>query len=433
MQTVRLIDRGGFGYVEEVEDSNGNRYARKTFDPVHAGLDHDQLKRRFAREVRIQSVIVHPNIMPIVESDLTADPPWFTMPLATESYEERIRRDRANGDFDTAPWPDILAAVEELHRLGYVHRDLKPANILLVNGAWMISDLGLILPTVRETTVLTNTNSAYGSQFYAAPEQALDFKNSPLQADIFALGCILHDATEDAPVRIPFAQIRQAGPYGPLLERATEVDHTKRVPSISALRAALFEILRTTSYSLPSEDDQELLEALEAAIDSSEAWRAFLNHIEEVDSDELDTMLRAIKVEAIEAVSSVDEILFSRLVDLLCKWASGRRFEWDYCDVIGDRLLAAYRISNTRLKCALVLATLELGVWHNRWHVMGHAGSMLGVSADDGLIDRFLIEMQLDESLRGKLLTIEERIRWSRGNWHEKIVGFLNQPPEASQ
>jgi serine/threonine protein kinase len=197
LKEIRVIDRGGFGVVHEVETKEGLRLAKKSFDPqIGTDDEREKLRKRFVREVRIQSQIRHPNIMPIVSYDLDASPPWFTMPLATGSFVQEIEKSRANKYIDPAPWQDILAAVEELHRLGYVHRDLKPANILCVDGKWVLSDFGLILPTARDTTVLTSSQSAYGSHYYAAPEQAQDFRNTPEQADIFALGCILHDAVD---------------------------------------------------------------------------------------------------------------------------------------------------------------------------------------------------------------------------------------------
>jgi serine/threonine protein kinase len=38
----------------------------------------------------------------------------------------------------------ILSGIKELHSKGIYHRDIKPDNILLVDGTWKISDLGLI-------------------------------------------------------------------------------------------------------------------------------------------------------------------------------------------------------------------------------------------------------------------------------------------------
>jgi len=425
MRTIRLIDRGGFGVVHEVEVADGTRLARKSFDPrVSTDEEREKLLRRFRREVRIQSQLRHPNIMPIRDFDLDADPPWFTMPLALRSFESKIADDRAAGTFDSSPWQDILAAVEELHRLGYVHRDLKPANVLLVEDDWVLSDFGLILPTSRETTVLTGTKSAYGSFSYAAPEQARDFRNTPDQADIFALGCILHDTVEIDPSRIPFAQVRSAGPYGPILEKCTEVDVRKRFPNIAALRSALFDLWRTAHYDPPSSSETSLLEAVTAGPDNLSAWRALIGHAEQ--ATEREAILRALSSELLQRLGILDDILFARAVHMICEWAQGSAFDWDYCDVVGDRLLEAYRLAPVRVRCNIVVAALELATSHNRWHVMNQVGAMLGPAADNGLVDRMVIEMNLDSQIAGGLRKIERTVRWRRDAWHEKITVFLN-------
>jgi hypothetical protein len=317
--------------------------------------------------------------------------------------------------------------VEELHRLGYVHRDLKPANILLVDNTWMISDFGLILPTMRDTTVLTRSGAAYGSHYYAAPEQAVDFRHTPDQADIFALGCILHDALADRPARIPFAQIRFEGAYGPLLEKCTEVEYTRRFPTVASLRAALFDLWRTAAAPAPSAEDEDILAAVVADCSSPELWRRLLQRLEGLAAHDRGPILRGINSELIVALHGLDAMLFSRLVILLCGWASGHAFAFSYCDVVGDRLLEAYRLASVRLRCEIVLATLELAVSHNRWHVMQQAGGMLRTAADNGLVDRVLIEMGLEHSLERKLRRIEEVINWPRRNWHERVATWLTE------
>ena len=426
MRVVRRIDRGGFGYVDEVELPDGSRAARKCFDPLVADpAERAALRRRFEREVRIQSAISHPNIMPVMMADLVVDPPWFSMPLASESLERKMRADQSRGSFDPGPWPDILGAVEELHRLGYVHRDLKPANILLVAGTWVVSDFGLILPTMRDTTVLTSSGSAYGSRNYAAPEQAIDFRNTPDQADIYAIGCMLHDAVEVAPFRIPFAQIKGNGAYGPLLEKCTEVDHRRRFPTVAALRAALFDIWSAQSASTAAVPDGDVLSQLLSTPDSADAWRRFIQFTEQQETEQRDGLLRSISSELLLKLQAVDEVLFSRTIGLICDWASGSSFEWSYCDIVGDRLLDAYRVASVRLRCSIVLAALELGVSHNRWHVMNQVGGMLGTAADNGLVDRILIEMGLDPNLESKLRRIERTIKWPRSHWHGQIGRFL--------
>ena len=80
---VRQIAKGGFGVVHHVRLSDGQSAARKSFEPRAASSEErDKLKKRFQREVRIQSQLRHPNIMPVLDYDLDASPPWFTMPLA---------------------------------------------------------------------------------------------------------------------------------------------------------------------------------------------------------------------------------------------------------------------------------------------------------------------------------------------------------------
>src|SRR4051812_39606924 len=114
MKVIREINRGGFGVVHEVLSQTGEHLARKTFGPQIASPEElDKLQRRFEREVRVQSQIQHPNIMPIMTHDLNASPPWFTMPLATKSLEAKIASDHGAGiAFDPGPWQDILAVVE---------------------------------------------------------------------------------------------------------------------------------------------------------------------------------------------------------------------------------------------------------------------------------------------------------------------------------
>jgi len=432
VRTIREIDRGGFGVVEEVEIPDGARVARKTFCPqLGNSSELDLLKRRFSREVRIQSLIRHPNVMPVLRSGLDDDPPWFTMPLASASYEYKLAADHSAGTFDARPWTDILAAVEELHRLGFVHRDLKPANVLFVDGRWVLSDFGLVLPTMRDTTILTGTNAAYGSRHYAAPEQSVDFRNTPLQADIFALGCILHDATDPSAVRVPFSQIQTAGPLAVILERATEVQYKRRFPSVADLRAALFDVWATPSSATARLVQGDLIEVLQADPTNLDAWRRLLQEIERCDLETQDPLLRRINAQLIVELSNCDDVLFSRLVSLLCEWATDKSFEWDYCDVVGDRLVEAYRLGTVRLKTAIVLAALSLAISHNRWHVMRQVASMLSAVAEEGFVDRLLIEMTLDPYICKRLRSIENTIHQPRRNWHERIALRLSESDDS--
>ena len=135
---IAELARGGFGVVETVRASNGSLAARKRFDPLPpVGSDaaqRDLARKRFVREARTQSAIEHQNIMPIIDAGLDDDEPWYIMPLATESYRAQVERDRTAKAITLEPLLDILAGLEELHRLGYVHRDLRGCYGLM--AAW---------------------------------------------------------------------------------------------------------------------------------------------------------------------------------------------------------------------------------------------------------------------------------------------------------
>ncbi len=135
MQIVKnqgRIGQGGFGNVDRVVADDGKEYACKSFSqnqPLTPELLANVLKR-FAKEVRIQGGISHPNIVPIVYSDLASNPPFYLMPLATSSLDKDLANDRRlNGTFMSA-LSDIVAGLDELHSMQIYHRDLKPHNVL---------------------------------------------------------------------------------------------------------------------------------------------------------------------------------------------------------------------------------------------------------------------------------------------------------------
>jgi hypothetical protein len=52
---------------------------------------------------------------------------------------------------------------------------------------------------------------------------------------------------------------------------------------------------------------------------------------------------------------------------------------------------------------------------------------MLSPAAENGLVDRILIEMNLDSGIERQLRTVEQVISWARDAWHERIARFLTE------
>jgi tetratricopeptide (TPR) repeat protein len=105
-----------------------------------------------------------------------------------------------------------LAGTMELvsGRYGIVHRDLKPENVLFEGDHAYVTDwgiargLGQALVGSREQTDaeprLTQPGAFLGTILYAAPEQIIDAGAADWRADMYALGCILHEWETGRPV-----------------------------------------------------------------------------------------------------------------------------------------------------------------------------------------------------------------------------------------
>lgn len=257
---IREIGRGGFGVVEEVRDEKGRSFACKTLEYPN-GASKKEMKARFEREVKYQSTIDHPNVISILDSNLDDDPPWFIMPLAEGSLLSDLRADRTLGGAPRKPIFDMLAGLEEIHRVGYKHRDLSPGNVLKFsdeNGEtfYAVSDFGLMSPQAGQTTTLTDTNAAGGTIPYRAPECAVDFKRATARADIYSVGAILHDIFGTAVARVPHAELHANGPIGEIIAKCTKTNPRRRYKSVQELREALYEVLRAETLVFESDEDE---------------------------------------------------------------------------------------------------------------------------------------------------------------------------------
>ena len=56
----------------------------------------------------IQKEIGGAEIMPVLDEDLNGGSPWFVMPLADKTYQDKIKGDKASGSVDAEPIADIM-------------------------------------------------------------------------------------------------------------------------------------------------------------------------------------------------------------------------------------------------------------------------------------------------------------------------------------
>ena len=168
-----------------------------------------QVVARFFNEARATSMIEHPGIVEILDSDVLPDGSAFIVMefLKGESLGNLQRR----GDhlplqralFLARHMADALAAA---HERQIVHRDLKPDNVYLPSGGNQpikILDFGIakLQAGGKEGFYKTRTGVLLGTPAYMSPEQCRGAGEIDHRTDIYSLGCMLF---EMASGRLPF-------------------------------------------------------------------------------------------------------------------------------------------------------------------------------------------------------------------------------------
>lgn len=430
--TVREIGRGGFGVVEEVETKKGEKFATKTLVyPSHASkTDKADLRARFEREVKYQSAVDHRHVVPILGKNLKDDPPWFVMPLAEGSLQKELREDRTLGGNPKKAIFDLLAGLEEVHRLGYKHRDLSPGNVLRFRDEdgstyYAISDFGLMSPQAGVTTTLTDTNVAGGTLPYRAPECATSFRRATEQADIYSVGAILHDIFGTGG-RIPHAELKANGLIGEVIAKCTKTNPRRRYKNVQELREALYDVLHSGDLNFESDEDSyfgKLLQENETL--SDEQWDELFAHVDRQETLGTSTkaLLSAIRRTHVENLLATAPELFHALGMDYAAFASKYSFDFDFCDVVATIAQLFYNYGEIDLQANIALAMLELGTSHNRWFVERKFLSMAAPSISDELVQRIIIEIEVqDFDIKRRLRHLKNSITVEDDALHPKIA-----------
>jgi len=237
-EVTALLGQGGMGEVYRARDTRlGRDVAIKVLAPDLTATP--EVRARFEREAQAISQLNHPHICTLYdvgyERPTSAVPPpgpqsssLGPQPSSLGSDEpvhflvmEYLKGETLAARLDRGPLPlpevlrygaEVARALDCAHRRGIVHRDLKPANIMLTTGGAgregapevKLMDFGLARPVAPAPGVtaltesptmsrpLTADGTIVGTFQYMAPEQ-LEGKEADARADLWALGCVLHE------------------------------------------------------------------------------------------------------------------------------------------------------------------------------------------------------------------------------------------------
>ncbi|MFN7971911.1 MAG: protein kinase [Acidobacteriota bacterium] len=191
------IGRGGFGHVLRARHAITSEIA--AIKTIRA--ERPEHRSAIRREVAALARVRHPGVVRVRDHGADVELPWYAMELVEgETLGARTR----HGGLDLCRKLEIVRAVCDvlafLHGEGVVHGDLKPDNVLLrSDGTPVLVDFGLVerfSADGRET--LDHRVAPAGTLEYMAPEVACG-KPIDARADLYAVGCILHELLAGAP------------------------------------------------------------------------------------------------------------------------------------------------------------------------------------------------------------------------------------------
>jgi len=185
-QLLRCVGRGGFGEVWLSRNVVTEDYHAVKILAEHCSLEIEGV-RRYTEQVKTLAGLV-----PIKEVGKTDAGYYYVMPLADDVKGATAIRAIDRYEPKTLAWcyknqppltideivqlgTRLVGILEDLHETGLTHCDVKPANVIAVDGAWMLTDIGLMTRTDHFPT-------ERGTLEFLPPERRCDHS-----ADLYAL------------------------------------------------------------------------------------------------------------------------------------------------------------------------------------------------------------------------------------------------------
>jgi serine/threonine protein kinase/ABC-type sugar transport system substrate-binding protein len=196
------LGQGAMAIVYKAYQASINRHVALKVIRLDEGQgQHEEFRKRFAREAEVIARLEHIHILPIYAYGIDEEMAYLAMRwLRGGSLSELLRREGVTIERAADIFKQIASGLSYAHSKGVIHRDLKPSNIMLDDaGNAYLTDFGLA-KLAESTGEITKSGTIVGTPAYMSPEQ---LRGDPLdhRSDIYSLGVILYNMLAG---RLPF-------------------------------------------------------------------------------------------------------------------------------------------------------------------------------------------------------------------------------------
>ena len=231
--------------------------------------------------------------------------------------------------------------------------------------------------------------------------------------------------------RVPYTELVVPGPFEAIIRQCTKRTPKARYQTIAQLRSDLYTALSSGPLTFSSSEEKEIVELLNNSSKLSESdWDRVFQLLDEMEfkAQPNDLVMRAIRSEHIVDIASIGAELLAALGEEYCQFVNRGegRFDWDYCDVLGDRLTTMFASGDIALKANTLISLLILGASHNRWFVERQFMKLAGPDLPDAVANRVCIDVAANGiAFKDYMEHVEGSISTNRSLLHPNLQAMM--------
>jgi serine/threonine-protein kinase len=203
-EIVEFLGKGGMGAVYKGRQISMERFVALKILNEKLVNDKDFIER-FLQEAKSAGRLNHPNIIQVIDIDMSDGTYFFSMEYVDGPTVGRILKEKGQLLVDESL--EIVASTAEAlhfaHKNALIHRDIKPDNVMINSeGQVKLADLGLARnPDDDMVDLVDGKKIVWGTPSYMSPEQAMGHKLDG-RSDLYSLGATWYQMlTGNAPFK----------------------------------------------------------------------------------------------------------------------------------------------------------------------------------------------------------------------------------------